>query len=126
MNPVVVAPKPAEDDIRLCLDTWSANKAIIRGSCPIPTVDELLQGMNGSVIFSKLDLKWGYHQLELTPESRAITTFAVNTGAFRYKRLIFEVSSASEQYQYEIETALSGIEGVENISDLWLADLSVN
>ena len=76
-----------------------------------------MQGMNGSAIFSKLDLKWGYHQLELTPESREITTFAVHNGVYRYKRLLFGVSSASEQYQHEIANVLAGIEGVENISD---------
>ncbi len=69
------------------------------------------------MIFRKLDLKWGYHQLELTPESRQITKFAVHNGEYRYKRLIFGVSSASEQYQHEIASALAGIEGVENISD---------
>ncbi|KAI2646104.1 Retrovirus-related Pol polyprotein [Labeo rohita] len=94
-----------------------ANKAIIRGRYPIPTVDELLQNMNGSSVFSKLDLKWGYHQLELTPQSRGITTFAVHNGTYRYKRLVFGVSSASEQYQHEVGSALAGIEGVENISD---------
>ena len=73
--------------------------------------------MNGSTVFSKLDLKWGYHQLELTPKSREITNFAVHSGVYRYKRLIFGVSSASELYQYEISRALAGIEGVDNISD---------
>ena len=72
--------------------------------------------MNGSKVFSKLDLKWGYHQLELSPESREITTFATPDGfCFRYKRLLFGVCSASEQYQHEIASALAGIEGVENI-----------
>ncbi|KAJ8414520.1 hypothetical protein AAFF_G00037220 [Aldrovandia affinis] len=94
-----------------------ANQAIERERYPIPTVDEILQGMNGSTVFSKLDLKWGYHQLELSPESRGITTFAVHNGVYRYKRLIFGVSSASEQYQHEVANALAGIEGVENISD---------
>jgi hypothetical protein len=55
-----------------------ANEAIIRERHPIPTVDEILQGVNGSKIFSKLDLKLGYHQLELSPESREITTFATH------------------------------------------------
>ncbi|KAL1021685.1 hypothetical protein UPYG_G00016520 [Umbra pygmaea] len=116
VNPVVVIPKP-DKDIRMCLDMRRANEAIVRERYPIPTVDEILQGINGSAIFSKLDLKWGYHQLELTPESREITTFAVHNGVYRYKRLIFGVSSASEQYQHEIANALAGIEGVENISD---------
>lgn len=116
VNPVVIVPKTGKD-VRLCLDMRRANEAIVRERFPIPTVDELLQGMNGSTIFSKLDLKWGYHQLELTPESREITTFAVHNGVYRYKRLFFGVSSASEQYQHEIASALAGIEGVENISD---------
>ncbi|KAJ8369419.1 hypothetical protein SKAU_G00094470 [Synaphobranchus kaupii] len=109
VNPVVIVPK-ANSEIRLCLDMRQANLAIIRERYPIPTVDELLQGMNGSVVFSKLDLKWGYHQLELTPESREITTFAIHNGVYRYKRLLFGVSSASEQYQHEIAAALAGIE----------------
>lgn len=117
VNPVVILPKKSDKDIRMCLDMRKANEAIVRERYPIPTVDEILQGLNGSAIFSKLDLKWGYHQLELTPESREITTFAVHNGVYRYKRLIFGVSSASEQYQHEIANALAGIEGVENISD---------
>ena len=73
--------------------------------------------MNGSKVFSKLDLKWGYHQLKLGPKSTEITTFATPYGLFRYKHLLFGVCSASEQYQHEIASALAGIEGVENISD---------
>ena len=116
VNPVVVVPK-AGGDIRLCIDMRRANKAILRERHPIPTVDEIMQSLNGSKVFSKLDLKWGYHQLELTPESREITTFVTHCGLFRYKRLLFGVNSASEQYQHEIQTALAGIDGQENISD---------
>ena len=45
-----------------------ANEAIIRERFPIPTLDEVVQGMHGAKIFSKLDLKEGYHQLELHVE----------------------------------------------------------
>ena len=116
VNPIVVVPKSG-GDIRLCIDMRRANQAIRRARHPIPTVDEITQSISGSKVFSKLDLKWGYHQLELSPESREITTFATHCGLFRYKRLLFGVNSASEQYQYEIQTALAGIEGQENISD---------
>ena len=44
--------------------------------------------MIGSKVFSKLDLKWGYYQLELSPQSREFTTFATPDGLFRYKRLL--------------------------------------
>ena len=68
--------------------------------------------MNGSRVFSKLDLKWGYHQLEWE-----ITTFATLGGLFRNKRLLVVVCYASDQNQHEIASALEGIEGVEKISD---------
>ena len=55
--------------------------------------------------------------MELTPDSREITTFVTHCGLLRYKRLLFGVNSASEQYQHEIQTALAGIDGQENISD---------
>ena len=118
VNPVVIMPK-ADGDIRLCIDMRRANEAIQRGRHPIPTVDELLHSLNGSRVFSKLDLKWGNHQLELSQESRQITTF-VRQRAYtdiECKRLLFGLSSASELYQHEISTALAGIEGVDNISD---------
>ena len=59
----------------------------------------------------------GYHQIELDPDSREITTFATHAGLFRYKRLLFGVNSATEQYQYEIQTALAGLQAAHNISD---------
>lgn len=94
VNLVVIVPKP-ENDGRLCLDMRWANEATVRECFPIPTVDELLQGTNGSTIFSKLDLNWGSHQLELTPESLDITTFAMHIGVYRCKKLLFGVSPES-------------------------------
>ena len=50
-------------------------------------MEELLSDLNGTSVFSKIDLKAGYHQLELHPESRYITTFSTHKGLFRYKTL---------------------------------------
>jgi len=84
VKPVVIIPK-ANGNIRLCIDMRRANEAILCGQHPIPAVDELLHSMNGSRVFSKLDLKWGYHQLELSPELCQITTFVTHKGLYRYK-----------------------------------------
>ena len=116
VSPVVVVPKQ-NDEIRLCVDMRMANEAIIRERYPIPTMDEVLQSLNQSTVFSKLDLKWGYHQLELHPDSRSITTFTTHCGLYQYKRLMFGISSAPEVYQHVIQQSLQGCEGVANISD---------
>ena len=116
VSPAVVVPKP-NGDIRLCIDMRRANEAIKRERHPIPTVDEILLDMNNSQIFSKLDLKWGFHQLLLSENSRDITTFSTHTGLYRYKRLLFGISSAPEIYQHEIRKIVQGIPGVANMSD---------
>ena len=68
ISPAVVAPKPS-GDIRLYVDIRRANEATVRERLPmpIPTVDEVLESLNGSTVFSKLDLRWGFHQIELEP-----------------------------------------------------------
>ena len=116
VSPVVVVPKQ-NDEIRLCVDMRRANEAIIRERYPIPTVDEVLQNLNQSTVFSKLDLRWGYHRLELHPDSRSITTFTTHCGLYRYKRLMFGISSAPEVYQHVIQQALQNCEGAANILD---------
>ena len=116
VSPIVVVPKPT-GDIRLCVDMRKANRAIVRERHPIPTVDDALYQLNGSTTFSKLDLKWGFHQIELEEQSRNITTFMFRKGLYRYKRLMFGISSAPELYQHTIQQVLAGCEGAYNIHD---------
>ena len=117
VSQMVVVPKP-DGDIRLCIDMRIANKAICRERHPIPTLEEISQDMHGACFFSKLDLKMGYHQLELDKNSRDITTFATPIGLKRFKRLIMGVSSASEIYQNTLEQKVFyGLNNVKVISD---------
>nr|XP_058967969.1 uncharacterized protein K02A2.6-like [Pocillopora verrucosa] len=115
-SPLVVVPKP-DGDIRICVDMRRANGAIERERHPIPTIEEVLHDLNGSTVFSKLDLRWGFHQIELDEESRQITTFVTHRGLYRYKRLMFGITSAPEKYQKIVSDVLQGCEGVANIAD---------
>ncbi|CAC5408376.1 unnamed protein product [Mytilus coruscus] len=116
VSPLVVVPK-RNSEIRICVDMRRANEAVKRSRHPIPTVDEILQELNGAKVYSKIDLRMGFHQVELEPESRNITTFTTHVGLFRYKRLMFGISCAPEMYQQCIKMALEGCAGQRNISD---------
>lgn len=119
VSPIVIVPKPS-GDIRVCVDMRVANKSIERARHPIPTVDEVINELSGNKVFTKMDLKMGYHQLELKEgQSREVTTFATHVGLFRYKRLMFGICSAPELYQHVIRQVLTGggCEGCQNISD---------
>lgn len=87
MSPIVIVPKPHDPEkIRICLDAREANLAIKRVRHVTPTLDEIIVDLNGAKYLSKIDLSAGYHQLELAPESRYITTFSTHIGLKRYKR----------------------------------------
>ena len=116
VSPLVVIPK-ADGDIRICVDMRCANQAIVRERQPIPTIEEVLHDLNGSTVFSRVDLKWGFHQILLAEESRHVTTFVTHRGLYRYTRLMFGVTSAPEKYQQIIRDVLRGCEGVANIAD---------
>ena len=116
VSPLMVVPKP-DGDKRVCVDMRRANQAIERERHPIPTFEEVLHDVNGSTAFSKLDLKWGFHQVELETESRRIITFITQRGLFQYKRLMFGITSTPEKYQKIVKDVLIGCKGVANIAD---------
>ena len=93
------------------------NKAIIRERHNMPTLDELIHDLNCAIVISKLDLSSGYHQLERHPSSRYIIKFRTHNGLYKYKRLNFGISSASEIFQEHIRKVISHIEPTKNISD---------
>ena len=99
-------------DIRLCVDMRRANEAVIRERYAIPTIDDILTDLNQSQVF-----KWAYHQIELDPSARKITTFQTHEGNFRYKRLMFGISFALEMYNKIIHLILKDYVGIQSIFD---------
>ena len=118
VSPIVVVPKPSKpNEIRICVDMRSLNKAIIRERHVIPTIDDVVSDLNGCKVFSKIDLNQGYHQIPLHSDSRQFTTFSTHVGLFRYKRLNFGLSCAAEIFQKKVSATINGIPCVKNISD---------
>jgi len=116
VSPLVGAPKP-DGDVHVCVDLRRVNEAIVRKRHPVPTVEDLLHNINGSIVFSKLDLKWGFHQVMLDEASRDMTTFVTHRSLFRYKRLMFGLCSAAEKYNKIIRDVLKNFQGCANIAD---------
>lgn len=62
--------------------------------------------LNGAKVFGNLDLRSGYPKMELHTDSRCITTFSMNLRIYRYKRLNFRKSTASEIFHETIEQVI--------------------
>ena len=112
----MVVPK-RDDEIRLYVDMRVANTAIKRTRHSIPTLEAVPVELNGARLFSKLDLTQAYHQLELNPASRRITTFTTHLGLYRYKRLNYGTNATAEIFQHTLQMTLQGIQGAKNITD---------
>jgi hypothetical protein len=89
-----------------------ANKAIVRENHPLPTCEEMWPCLAGATMFSKLDVKEAFHQIELAPGSRFITTFISKRGLMRYTRLMFGINNAPELFQKTMERLLMGCENM--------------
>ena len=116
VSPIVVAPRK-NGDIRICVDMRKANEAIKKERHITPTIDDITSNLNGAKIFSKMDMNNGFHQCELSPESRNITVFSTHVGLRRYKRLNYGISASPEIFNNEIRKALERLDGCINISD---------
>lgn len=116
-SPLVVTPKDGGRRVRLCVDMRKANTAIIPQRHPLPTFEEMMPHLNGCRVFSKIDLNNAFHQLELHPDSRDITTFVTTKAYYRFKRLMFGMNCAAEIFQRELERVLKNLEGVVNFID---------
>lgn len=117
ISPLVIQPKKTPGEIRICVDMRKPNTAMKRMKREFPTIEDVIQDLNGATTFSKLDLNHGYHQLELDPASRHLTTFNTPWGLKRYTRLNFGTVIAQEVFHEEIKKTVAGINGVKNISD---------
>ena len=62
---------------------------------PIPTVEEVLEEMNGGTVFSNLNMNMEFHQTELEERSRDIATFSAGDSLYHYKRLSFACEQCS-------------------------------
>ena len=115
ISPILEISKP-NGTVRLCVDMTMANTAIKRVRCLIPTVNVSLN-LIGAKYFSKLDLNEAYHQLELKPENRGITTFSAHIDLYRYTCLNYGTNAVAEIFQHTLQKGLQGILGVKNFAD---------
>ena len=114
----MIAPKPNKDDVRICVDMRHANEAIQREKLPIPTVDEVLEEINGSTVFSKFNMNMWLHQIVLRRGPGISQHFQlVYDSLYPYKRLSFGENSAPEQYQNVIRQKIADCPGLTNIAD---------
>lgn len=121
-NVVIVRKK--DNKLRMCIDYRQLNQRTKKDAYALPRIEKILNALSGNKYFSILDMKSGYHQVELLEEHKERTAFTVGPlGFYEFNRLPFGLSNSPATYQRLMESCLGDLH--LNICFIFLDDLII-
>ncbi|CAI7854891.1 unnamed protein product [Closterium sp. NIES-54] len=90
---------------RMCIDYVALNRVIVKSRYPIPRADELIDKVRTARVFSKVDLRGGYHQIRFEPSDCAKTAFRTRYGSFECTVMPFGLTNAPMTFQMTMNEA---------------------
>jgi hypothetical protein len=84
----------------MCVDYRPLNAVTIKNKYPLPHIDILFDQLSKAKVFSKIDLRSGYHQIKICPEDVPKTTFSTRYGLYEYLGMFFGLTNALAYFMY--------------------------
>ena len=103
----VVLVRKKDGSLRFCIDLHKLNSCIIKDAYSLPRIDKTLDCLGGSIIFTSLDLKSRYWQVEMDEMSKELMAFMVGPlGFYACERMLFGVTNVPTTFQRLMESCL--------------------